>query len=341
MSKVVVTGATGFIGAHVVIQLLEEGHEVVATMRDLARAESMKAIYGKHTDQLAGLRFASLNLTSDEGWNEVFASADFVMHLASPVPTNPPKDELDVIEPARKGALRALRAASKAGVKRVVLTSSVAAILHGQGRSKKYFTEEDWTNPDDPKDNSAYSKSKTLAERAAWEFIEKDDTELELTTINPGMVLGPVLESDYGASATVVKKLMEGAFPGTPQLGWPVCDVRDVAQLHLLAMTHPAAAGERFIAGNGFMWMNEMAKVLKEKMPRESRKVPVKNLPNWLMRIFALFDKEVQTVAHELGRYCEAPSDKAQNLLGWQPRSNEEAIISCAKSLVTHGVVQV
>lgn len=339
MSKVVVTGATGFIGSHIIIQLLNQGHDVVGTMRNLERGDAMRDIFSRHTNQLDRLSFAKIDLMSDEGWDEVFTGADYVIHVASPVPVETPKDEDDIIEPARQGALRAMNAASRAGVKRVVLTSSVAAIMYGHAREKDLFDEHDWTNPADKNDNSAYTKSKTLAERAAWKFLEKDNSGLELVTINPGVVLGPVLESDYGASATVVKKLFDGAFPGTPKIGWPITDVRDVAEMHVLAMTAPAAAGERFIAANGFLWMNDIARVLKEKMPEKSQKVPTRNLPIWLMRILANFDKEVKSVAFELGRYRDTPSDKARKLLGWKPRSNEEAIISCAESLIAHGAV--
>ena len=340
MSKVVVTGATGFIGAHIIIQLLNEGHDVKGTMRNLQRADAMRKIYGEHTDKLDNLSFAKLDLMSDEGWDKAFKGADYVIHVASPVPAEIPKDENDVIEPAKQGALRALKAAANNGVKRVVMTSSVAAIMYGHDNPNGTFTEEDWSNPQS-KSNSAYTKSKTLAERAAWDFVGgQEGNGLELVTINPGMVLGPVLESDFGTSAIVVKKLMEGTFPGTPQLGWPVTDVRDVAQMHLLAMTTPKAAGERFIAANGFMWMNDIAKVLKQELPEKTKKVPTKNLPTWLMRILANFDKEVKSVAFELGLKRETPSDKAQKILGWQPRSNTDAIVSTAETLLQYGGVK-
>lgn len=322
------------------IQLLEAGHEVTGTMRSMSRAESMRAVYAEHTRQTDSLQFAELNLMKDEGWNEVMAGADYLIHVASPVPLETPKDENDIIEPARQGALRALKAAAAAGVKRVVLTSSVAAIMYGHGQDKKSFTEADWSNPADSKDNSAYTKSKTLAEQAAWEFMAQDESGLELAVINPGLVLGPISERDFGASAVVVKKLLEGAFPGTPKIGFPITDVRDVAQLHILAMTHPKAAGERFIAANGFMWMQEIAQVLKQEVPEHAQKVPLKNLPNWLMRILANFDKEVKSVAFELNRYRQAEGTKAINTLGWQPRSNAEAIVDCARSLIHYGAVK-
>ena len=340
MSKVVVTGATGFIGSHIIVQLLNEGHEVVGTMRNLKRAESMREIFAQETDKLNLLSFVTLDLMKDEGWDEAFDGADYVIHVASPVPSQTPKHEDDIIEPARQGAMRALKAASGAGVKRLVLTSSIAAIMYGHEKGKTHFNEEDWTNPKDKKDNSAYTKSKTLAERGAWEFIAKDESGLELATVNPGMVLGPVLESDYGVSPLVVLKLFDGSFPGTPKIGFPIVDVRDVARLHLLAMTHPKANGERFIAANSFMWMSDIARVLKEKLPDKSGKVPTRNLPTWLMRILANFDKEVKSVAFELDRYREASTDKAERLLGWEMRSNEEAIVATAESLMKYGAIK-
>jgi dihydroflavonol-4-reductase len=339
MKKIVVTGSTGFIGSHLVIQALNEGNEVVATMRDMKRADAIKKVFARHTDKLEHLSFSELDLLRDEGWEETFKGVDYVIHMASPVPTALPKHENDVIEPARQGTMRALKAASKNGVKRIVITSSMGAIMYGYEGKKTVFSEEDWTILEG-KDNSAYTKSKTIAEKAAWDFIEKDNSGLQLVAVNPGMVFGPVLESDIGPSNTIIKKLLEGAFPGTPKLGWEIADVRDVVQMHLLAMTTPAAAGHRFFCGNGFMWMNDIARVLKEKMPEYSKKVPTKNLPVWLMRILAKFDKEVRTVAFELNMKHEASNSKARDILGWQPRNNEDAILDTGRSLIDIGAVK-
>lgn len=335
------TGVSGFIASRVVVELLEQGHEVVGSMRSLKREESMRAIFSEHCSSLDKLSFVALNLLSDEGWEAACQGMDYVLHIASPVPVQTPKDDNDIIQPAVQGAKRALNAASKAGVKRVVLTSSVAAIMYGHNDGREVFSEEDWSNPLDAKDNSAYTKSKTLAERAAWEFIEQDNTGLELAVVNPGMVLGPIMEADYGASPIVVKKLLEGAFPGTPKIGFPTIDVRDVADLHITAMTHPKAAGERFIAANGFMWMKDVSKVLKDNLPAsESKKVPTKDLPIWLMRILANFDKEAKSVAFELGKKRDAINDKAKDLLGWNPRANSEAVLATAETLKKFGALK-
>ena len=227
MSKILVTGATGFIGSHIIVQLLNTGHEVTGSMRDLKRADSMREVYGQHVNDLSRLTFVQLDLMKDDGWDEAFEGIEYVIHTASPVPARTPRKERDIIQPAVEGTKRALKAASKAGVKRLVMTSSIVAIMYGHEDEKVEFTEEDWSNPNHPKDKSAYSKSKTFAEKEAWEFIHADKSGLELTTINPGMVLGPIMEVDFGTSAIVVKKLLEGAFPGTPKIGWPIVDVRD------------------------------------------------------------------------------------------------------------------
>jgi len=337
MSKIVVTGATGFIGSHIIVQLLNTGHEVVGTMRDLKRADSMREVYKQHVRDLSNLSFVSLDLLADEGWAKAFEGAEYVIHTASPVPSQIPRREKDIIQPAVEGTKRALKFAAEAKVKRLVLTSSIVAIMYGHEEGKIDFTEEDWSNMDHPKDKSAYTKSKTLAEKAAWDFIEADKSGLELSVINPGMVLGPIMESDYGTSAIVVKKLLEGKFPGTPKIGWPIVDVRDVAALHIVAMTHPKAAGQRFMAANSFMWMNDIAKVLKHKVPHLASKVPVKNLPIWLLKILANFDKEIKSVSFELDKKRENVSKKAFKSLGWTPRSNEEAIVATAETLSKFG----
>lgn len=336
MSKILVTGATGFIGSHIIIQLLNTGHEVTGSMRDLKRADSMREIYGQHVKDLSRLSFVQLDLMNDDGWDDASEGVEYVIHTASPIPSQTPRREKDIIQPAVEGVKRALNAASKAGVKRLVMTSSVAAIMYGHEDGKIEFTEKDWSNPNHPKDKSAYTKSKTFAEKAAWEFIHQDKSGLELTTINPGMVLGPIMEADFGTSAIIVKKLLDGAFPGNPKIGWPIVDVRDVAALHIMAMTHPRAAGERFIAANKFMWVNDIAQVLKSKTPHLARKVATKDLPNWLMRIMANFDKEAKSVAFELDKRRENASKKAFDMLGWRPRSNEEAVVATAETLVKY-----
>lgn len=335
MSTVLVTGGSGFIGSHCILQLLEKGHEVRTTVRNLAREPEVRAMLkaGGATPG-ARLSFFAADLMSDSGWAEAVAGCDYVLHVASPIPPGVPKDENELIVPARDGALRVLRAARDGGVKRVVLTSSFAAIGYGHGKRSRPFDETDWTNLEGD-DLSPYTKSKAIAERAAWDFIAREGGALELSVVNPVGVLGPVLGPDYSASILLVKRLLDGAMPGTPKLCFGLVDVRDVADLHLRAMTDPAAKGERFIATGGhFVMMHDIAVVLKNRMGEAGRKAPTRQLPNWLVRLVAIRMPELKVLTPELGKVKDATSDKARRLLGWSPRTNEEAIIASAESLM-------
>jgi nucleoside-diphosphate-sugar epimerase len=245
------------------------------------------------------------------------------------------------IAPARDGALRLLRAARDAGVKRVVMTSSFAAIGYGapKGRTAA-FTEEDWTDLKDPT-LQPYQKSKTIAERAAWNFIAREGGGLELAVVNPVGVFGPVLGPDYSTSIVLVKRLMDGSLPGCPDLWFGCVDVRDVADLHLKAMTDPAARGERFLAtGGDFASVRQIAQMLKDGLGEPARKVPTRPLPNWLMRVVALYDAQVKGVAPELGKRKNASNEKAHRLLGWAPRSPREAVVATGRSLLELGLLK-
>jgi nucleoside-diphosphate-sugar epimerase len=339
MSTVLVTGGSGFIGSHCILQLLGAGHQVRTTLRNLNREGDVRAMLregGAEPGERLG--FVAADLESDRGWAEAAAGCDHVLHVASPFPANVPKDENELIAPAREGALRVLRASREAGVKRVVLTSSFAAIGYGQAPRK--FDEKDWTNPDGG-DVRAYVKSKTLAERAAWDFIAKEGGGLELSVVNPVAVFGPVLAADYSTSVLLVQRLMDGAMPGCPRLAFGVVDVRDVADLHIRAMTHPAARGERFLAVSGdFMSILEIAKVLKRRMGEAAKRVPTRQLPNWLVRLAALRDPAVRQILPELGKMKNGTNDKAKRLLGWAPRPPEDAIVATAESLVRLGLLK-
>ena len=272
MSTVLVTGGSGFVASHCILQLLAAGHRVRTTLRNLKRESDVRTMLdvggAKRSDELS---FVTADLVSDRGWAEAIAGCDYVLHVASPFPANVPQHEDELILPARNGTLRVLRASRDAGVKRVVLTSSFAAVGYGHEPRANAFTEDDWTDPDG-KQLAPYVKSKTLAERAAWSFMVREGGDLELTVINPVGVFGPVLGPDFSASIRLVQRLMDGAMPGTPRLYFGVVDVRDVADLHIRAMTNPAAKGERFLAnaGNG-MWMHDMAKILKAGNGRRRR----------------------------------------------------------------------
>lgn len=337
---VLVTGGSGFIGAHCILQLLEAGYRVRTTVRSLNREADVRAmIKVGGIDAGDRLTFATADLLKDEGWSEAVAGCAYVLHVASPFPPSVPKDENELIVPAREGTLRVLRAARDAGVRRVVLTSSFAAIGYGHPPQTAPFNEKSWTNPDGD-DVMPYVKSKTLAERAAWDFVANRGRGMELAVVNPVGVFGPVPGPDTSTSILLVQRLLEGAVPGCPRLWFGVVDVRDVASMHVTAMTHPAAKGERFLAVAGdFMSILEIARLLKARMGEAARKVPTRELPNWLVRLAALRDSAVKQIIPELGRRKNATNEKARRLLNWQPHSNEEAILATAESLVRLGLI--
>jgi len=338
---VLVTGGSGFIGAHCIAKLLADGYRVRTTVRSLSREADVRAML-KNAGVKVGdaLSFASADLMLDAGWKEAVAGCRYVLHLASPLPPNVPRHEDELIVPARAGALRVLRAARDAGVERVVQTSSFAAIGYGRETMDRPFTEADWTDPN-AKELTAYTKSKTLAERAAWDFMAREGGALELATVNPVAVFGPVLGPDYSASIQVVQKLMDGSMPGCPRLTLGVVDVRDVADLHLRAMTSAAANGERFLAtGDGFMSVQEIAFVLKARMGEAAKRVSTRTVPDWLMRVGSLFSPVVRQIVPELGKVKNASNEKPRRVLGWEPRSNEDAIVATAESLVQLGVIR-
>jgi len=341
MSTVLVTGGSGFIGAHTILQLLAGGHQVRTTVRSLKREGDVRAMLKVGGIEAGNrLSFIAADLEKDAGWREAVAGCEYVLHVASPLPPSVPKNEDELIVPAREGTLRVLRASRDAGVKRVVLTSSFAAIGYGYKSRTTPFNETDWTDLDGEV-VAPYQKSKTLAERAAWDFIAKEGGALELSVVNPVGVFGPVLGPDYSASILIVQRMMDGALPGAPQLYFGVVDVRDVADLHIRAMAHPAAKGERFLAVAGdFMSMLDIAKVLKTRMGAAGKKAPTRELPNWLVRIAALRDPAIRLILPELGKLKNASNEKAKRLLGWTPRSNEESIVATAESLVRLGLLK-
>jgi nucleoside-diphosphate-sugar epimerase len=340
MSTVLVTGGSGFIGSYCILQLLAAGYQVRTTVRNLKREADVRTML-----KVAGaepgdrLSFVAADLEKDVGWAEAVAGCEYVLHVASPLPPSLPKHEDELIVPAREGTLRVLRAARDARVKRVVLTSSFAAIGYGHKQQETPFNETDWSHLNG--DVTPYMKSKTLAERAAWDFLAKEGGSLELSVINPVGVFGPVLGPDYSASILLVQRLMDGAVPGCPRLYVGVVDVRDVADIHLRAMTHPAAKGERFLAVTGdFMSMAEVARVLKSRLGSAARRVPTRELPNWMVHLAAFRDPAVRLILPELGKVKNAKNEKAKRILGWTPRSNEDAIVATAESLIRLGLLK-
>ena len=280
------------------------------------------------------------DLTADAGWTEAAAGCDFVLHVASPFPLDVPRHEDELIVPAREGALRVLRAARAASVKRVVQTSSFAAVGYGHPQLDRPFNEHDWSKPEG-EGVTAYAKSKTLAERAAWDFMAREGGDMELAVVNPVGVFGPVLGADFSTSIEIVKRMLDGALPAVPRLVFGVVDVRDVADLHLLAMTHPEAAGERWLAVAGeFVSLRDIGLMLKRRLGDDARRVPTRELPDWLLRVVALFDKSVGQVVPELGKRKNATSAKARRELGWTPRSAEDAVVATAESLQRLGLLK-
>lgn len=341
MSTVLVTGGSGFIAGHILLQLLAAGHRVRTTVRDLAREPEVRAtLASAGVDAGSALSFHVANLTSDAGWAEAVSGCDFVLHVASPFPLGVPRDENELIVPARDGAVRVLRAARDAGVKRVVLTSSFAAIGYGYPQQAAPFTEENWTRIDAP-GLSAYTKSKTIAERTAWEFLAREGGALELAVVNPVAVFGPVLGPDYATSILIVERMLAGRVPGCPRISFGAVDVRDVADLHLRAMVHPGASGQRFLATAGdFLSLVEIARILKQNLGPAARRVRTLQLPDWVVRLAALRDRSVRTILPELGVQKNATNAKAERILGWTPRSREESILASAESLLRLGLVK-
>ena len=341
MSTVLVTGGSGFVGSHCILQLLAAGHQVRATVRDLAREADIRAMLRQGgAEPGSRLTLFAADLLADAGWAEAVAGCDYVLHVASPLPPTVPKDEDEIIVPAREGTLRVLRAARDAGVHRVVLTSSFAAIGYGHRPQTAPFDETLWTDPS-AEDVLPYVKSKTLAEAAAWQFMEREGGSLELTAINPVGVFGPVLGPDYSASILLVQRLMDGALPGCPRLWFGIVDVRDVADLHLRAMTHPAARGERFIAVAGdFLRILEIGQILRERLGDAARRVPTHELPDFLVRMASMRDPAVKQILPELGKKKNATSAKAQSVLTWSPRPAADALVATAESLLRLGLLK-
>ncbi|THD36979.1 MAG: aldehyde reductase [Sphingomonas sp.] len=341
MSTVLVTGGSGFVGGHVILQLLAAGHEVRTTVRNLAKEDAVRdTLASAGATDLGKLTFFAADLEKDAGWAEAVAGCDYVQHVASPFPIAQPKDENELIRPAVDGTLRVLRAARDAGVKRVVQTSSFAAVGYGHGHRDTPYTEEDWTDVDGPA-VQPYMKSKTLAERAAWDFIAREGNGMELAVVNPVGIFGPALNNDLSTSIELVKRMLEGALPGAPRLYLGAVDVRDVAGLQVKAMTDPAAAGQRFLAvADGALSMFEMSEILRRNLGDKAAKAKFRELPDWLVKLVAIFSPLAREAVPRLGIKGEASNEKARRVLGWQFRSNDEAIAASGESLFALEIVR-
>lgn len=331
---VLVTGGSGFLGGWCVVELLRRGYRVRTTVRDLSREPDVRAAVGSQVSD-DGLAVLTADLTADDGWQEAAQGCDYVLHVASPFPPAQPKDPDELIVPAREGTLRVLRAALAAGVERVVVTSSVAAVSGGARPSSGPLDEDDWTDPANT-NLSPYVRSKTIAEQAAWNLVGEAGESGRLAVVNPGAIVGPVLGTGRSFSLELVERLLKGT-PGIPRIGFSIVDVRDVANLQIEAMTASAAAGERFVAVGEFRWMSEVAETLRARLGEDAAKVPTRKVPDLVVRGMGLFDPGVRSITNQLGKRLTYSSAKAERLLGWSPRPVEETIVDCARSLLPQG----
>jgi len=335
---VLVTGGTGFVAIHTILQLLQKGYKVKTTLRSINRKDKViEMLKTGGITSFENLSFVEADLTKDDNWNEAAKDCEYVLHIASPIHLRLPKNEDEMIRPAVDGTLRVLKAARNAGVKRVVMTSNFGAVGYSHRDNTKLITEESWTNPNE-KGLSAYNKSKVLAERAAWNFIKTEGGHLELVTINPMGIFGPALGPALSSGFELLKNIMTGSMKAIPNLVLGIVDVRDVADLHIRAMTNPAAKNQRFLAlAGGTMSLPQIAVLLKNKMPAIAKNISTKTLPDWVVHMAALFSAKAKTIAPMLGINRNADNEKARKILGWQPKSNEEAILAAAESLIKFG----
>ncbi|MEO8531330.1 MAG: aldehyde reductase [Deltaproteobacteria bacterium] len=337
MSRTVfVTGASGFLAKHIVLQLLQKGDSVVGSLRSPKRADEVRAAITDAGGSVENLRFVTLDLTSDDGWADAMTGCDALIHTASPFPLAQPKDEMDLIRPAVEGTLRALKAAVASGVPRVVLTSSIAAVSWMDPPTDRKFDERDWSDPD-AKGISAYSKSKTLAERAAWDFVKGAGASLRLTTINPAFVLGCPLDPHPGSSISLISRMLAGKDPMVPNLGFSVVDVEDVAEAHVRALDVDASIGQRIIAASDTMWFVDMTKALKAEYP--DRRIPTRVAPTFVLRFLALFDASIRGILPSLGRDDQFSNAKAHDMLGINFTPARDALLKAARYLVKNDLV--
>ncbi len=334
--SVLVTGGSGFLGGWCLVELLRRGYRVRTTVRSLAREQEVRA--GVESQVPAGDRLTVLaaDLTRDEGWAEAIGGCAYVLHVASPFPPAQPRDPDELIVPARDGTLRVLRESLAAGVERIVVTSSVAAVRNGNpdgDTSQHVFTEADWSDPDNS-DLTPYVRSKTIAELAAWDYMREQGQAERLVTVLPGAIIGPLLGPDRSYSLEAVERMLIGKVPGIPPIGFSFIDVRDVAKLEADAMTAPEAAGQRLLAAGSFMWLAEVAAILRERLGADAAKVPTRSVPSFVVRILARFDPGIRSVVGDLGKKTTYSLENAERRVGWTPRPLEDTIVECARSLL-------
>lgn len=337
--RVLLTGISGFLGGHVALQLLNAGYTVRGSVRNLAKADKVRATLARHGADVSRLEFVTLDLAGDAGWSEAMAGCRYLQHTASPFVIKMPADKMDLIRPAVEGTERALNAALAADAEHIVVTSSMAAIAYGHDKARSApFTADDWTDLDG-RDVNAYIESKTRAERRAWDIMRAAGQESRLTTINPSAILGPLLDDDPGTSAGMVQRLLDGSVPAIPRIPFVIVDVQDVAAAHVSAMTNPSAAGRRFPMGERAMFMAEVASVVRAVLPPGwAGKVPSRTMPDWAVRIYSLIDRDVRGILNELGVLKQLDSAPAIALLGRRLITAEQAIRATTRSLLEHNL---
>ncbi len=338
---VVVTGGSGFIAVHIILQLLQQGYAVRTTVRAAKKEDVIKEmLFNGGVKDFSDLSFAQADLSSDKNWEETMRGATYVIHVASPTPKLNFKNEDEMIRPAVDGVLRVLKASKDAGVKRVVLTSAYGAVFAGHKNRTTPYTEKDWSDLS-AKNIHPYQKSKTMSEMAAWDFIKKQGDGLELATVNPVGVMGPVLSAKYSHSNIQIQQMLEGRIKALPKVDSGYVDVRDVASLHILAMTSPKANGERFLATTGeTLSMMDVADILRNEFPDYAKNIPTKTIPNVVVKTAALSNPQLRMIASIVGKYAGTSNEKAKDLLGWNPRSAKTAIIATAQSMIDLGIVR-
>jgi dihydroflavonol-4-reductase len=335
--RVLITGISGFIAKHTALQFLEAGYAVRGTVRDAKKGDEVARTLAKYTD-ISKLEFTGADLLSDTGWDSAMDGCDCVAHMASPFPLVQPRDENELIRPAVEGTLRVLKAAADAGVERFVQTSSSVAVIYGHPRSKTRFDETDWTNVQSP-DVTPYQKSKTLAEKAARDFVAEHAGNMHYASVNPGLVLGPPLDSRFGSSLEVIRMLLAGKYPGAPKLKVQVVDVRDIARMHLLAMETSQPSGGRYLGIADSIWMIDMANMLREGLAEKARKAPKRELPDFVVRLVALFDGAARSVLPELDwdKTVDNSHTRSELAIGFIPA--DEAVVTAGKALIDMKVV--
>ena len=340
-TTVLVTGGSGFLGTYCILQLLQKGYQVKTTLRSPAKKnEVIDALKIGGITSFDHLSFIETSLTEDKNWAEAMKGCTYVLSVASPVFFTVPKNENEVIRPALEGTIRVLKAAREAGIKRVVMTSNFGAVGFSNKNLNSVTAEESWTDPAE-KGLSTYEKSKLLAERAAWDFIQREGGSLEFATINPVAMLGPSLETHVSGSFNLLKSLLNGSLKAIPNIPLNIVDVRDVADLHVRAMINPKANGERFIASaDGQISWPEIGQLLKKKRPDVAQNVPTRVLPNWVIQIAALFNEQAKHAAPLLSINRHVSNEKAKNVLGWRPiADNEEIILASVDSMANYGII--